>query len=92
MRPWIIVLSSSIGAIAAAVLLAGLAVMNAAPSKIVTSLWHMLQLAVAALAVYALCAMLMVTATLLTRTLRVRHEMEANSPEAARPARLGCRP
>jgi hypothetical protein len=84
MRPWIIVLSSSIGAIAAAVLLAGLAVMNAAPSEIVNILVaHVLHLAVAALAVYALCAMLMVTATLLTGTLRVRHEMEANSPEAS---------
>jgi len=73
MRPWMIVLSSAAGAIAIA---AGLAIpeLSNAPRDVLgqTLLSHIFALAVAAIAVYALCAMLLATAALVAGSLRIR--------------------
>ncbi len=87
MRPWIIVLSSAVGAIAVTAVLAAHELPDLSPSEFAPLLMARLPaLAVAALAVYALCAMLMVTATLLTGILRVRRNMEAtgSDPDSGR--------
>lgn len=76
MRPWIIVLSSAIGAVVVASLLAVPEVLSAPRSEIgPIFLSHLAALAVAGLAVYALCAMLLTTATLVAGTLRLRHSL-----------------
>ena len=73
MRPWMIVLSSAIGAIVIALALVVPEVSNAPRDAIgQTLLPHIFALAVAALAVYALCAMLLTTAALVAGSLRVR--------------------
>src|SRR5262245_51863512 len=73
MRPWMIVLSSASGAIVIAAALAVPEIANAPRDMIgQTLLPHIFALAVAAIAVYALCAMLLTTATLVAGSLRVR--------------------
>jgi hypothetical protein len=80
MRPWMIVLSSAIGGIVAGAALAAPEVLNAPHSEMGPILrLHLPALAVAALAIYALCAMLLTTATLVAGTLRVRHHLTRNA-------------
>jgi len=75
MRPWMIVWLSMACAILVAAL-AGSEVLGAARTSSWTALMPGLSmLAVAALAVYALCAMLLATGALLTETLLVRHRL-----------------
>jgi hypothetical protein len=88
MQPWKIVLSSAIGALAVAVLLAVPEVLNAPRTEIAEMLLpHLPALAVAALAVYALCAMLLTTATLVAGILRVRHRLAPTGSDRAAPQR-----
>ena len=76
MRPWIIVLSSALCAIIAAAGLAGPELLRAAPSDFGSVLLpHLPMLAVAVFGVYALCATLLTTGTLVTETLFVRHRL-----------------
>jgi hypothetical protein len=82
MRPWIIVLSSAILAVSVAAVTAVPEVLNAPPAEILPILLaHTPALAVAALAVYALLAMLMVTASVLAGALRARHDLGAGQRE-----------
>jgi hypothetical protein len=79
-RPWIIVLTSAICAILAAVAL----VEPELPHSTSSDLWvvvrpHIPMLAVAAFGIYALCAMLLATGTLVAETLIVRHRFERSS-------------
>jgi hypothetical protein len=84
MRPWMIVLSSAIGAIVVGAALAVPEVLNAPRPEIGPGLLpHLPALAVAALATYALCAMLLTTATLLAGTLRVRHHLARTGSDRA---------
>lgn len=83
MRPWMIVLSSAIGAIVVAAALAVPELLNAPGSDFGSILLlHLATLAVAALAVYALCAMLLTAGTLIADSLFVRHRL--GSPGAYR--------
>jgi hypothetical protein len=76
MRPWIIVLLSAVGAMFVAAVLAGPELSDAARSGSWTTLLPILSgLVVAALAVYALCAMLLATGVLLAETLVARHRL-----------------
>lgn len=75
MRPWIIVLSSAIGAIVITTLLAIPEVLSEPSGIAPILLSHLPALAVAAIAVYALCTMLLTTATLVAGTLRVRQHL-----------------
>ena len=76
MRPWMIVLFSTACAILVAAALAGPEVVGAARSGSWTALKPGLSmLAVAALAVYALCAILLSTGSLLAQTLVARHRL-----------------
>jgi hypothetical protein len=76
MRPWMIVLLSAAGAIFVAAVLAGPELSDAAHSGSWTALLPSLSgLAVAALAVYALCAMLLATGVLLAETLVARNRL-----------------
>ena len=76
MRPWMIVLLSAVGAMFVAAALAGPELLDAARSGSWTALLPGLSgLAVAALAVYALCAMLLATGALLAETLVARHRL-----------------
>jgi hypothetical protein len=87
MRPWVIVLSSAIAAIVVAAALAVPEVINAPRSEIASTLLpHLLALAVAALAAYGLCAMLLTTANLVAGTLRVRTHLARPAPDRV-PAR-----
>src|SRR6266436_4136310 len=84
MRPWMIVLSSAIGAIVVGAALAVPEVLNAPRPEIGPMLLlHLPALAVAALAMYALCAMLLTTATLVAGTLRVRHHLASTASDRA---------
>jgi hypothetical protein len=95
MRPWIIVLSSAIGAIIAAAALAEPELSNSAPSDF----WlvvrpHIPMLTVAAFGIYALCTMLLTTAALVAETLLARHRVGRLSSHRAHsrgdwPAELG---
>src|SRR5207244_1275364 len=76
MRPWMIVLLSAVGAIFVAGALAGPELLDAARSGSWALLPGQSVLAVATLAVYALCAMLLATGTLLAETLVARHRLE----------------
>ena len=77
MRPWMIVLLSMACAILIAAGLAGPEVLGAALTGSSTAILPGLSmLAVAALAVYALCAMLLATGALLTETLLARHRLD----------------
>jgi hypothetical protein len=88
MRPWMIVLSSAIGAIVVAAGLAAPEVLNAPRSEIAPILLPRLPaFAVAALAVYALCAMLLTTATLVLGTLRVRQHVARTTLDRVPPPR-----
>lgn len=90
MRSWIIVLSSAILAVALAAVTAVPEVLNAPPAEIAPILLaHLPALAVVALAVYALLAMLMVTASVLAATLRARHDLAPG--QRARIVALGAR-
>src|SRR4051794_39111177 len=76
MRPWIIVFSSALLAFAAPAVPAVPEVLNAPPAEIVPFLLALLPaLAVVPLAVSALLAMLMVTASVLADALRARHDL-----------------
>jgi hypothetical protein len=76
MRPWMIVLMSAVGATFVAAALAGPELLDAARSGSWTALQPGLSgLAVAAVAVYALCAMLLATGALLAETLVARHRL-----------------
>jgi hypothetical protein len=87
MQPWMIVLSSAIGAIVVAVAFAVPDALNAPRSAIESILLTRLPvLAVAGLAVYGLCAMLLTTANLIAGTLRVRHHLVRTGPDQS-PAR-----
>jgi hypothetical protein len=82
MRPWMIVLSSAIGAIVLAVALAVPEILNAPPAEIgPIVLPHLPALAVASLAVFALCVMLLTTATSIAGILRVRYHFAGTAPE-----------
>src|ERR1700730_8660369 len=85
MQPWMIVLSSTIGAIVGG---GALAVRELLAAPRLDSgpmvLLHLPALAVAALAMYALCAMLLTTATLVAGTLRVRHHLARTASDRAR--------
>jgi hypothetical protein len=73
MRPWIIVLSSAIFAVVVAAMTAVSELRNAPPAEIAPILLqHLPTLAVVSLAVYALLAMLLVTAGMLAGVLRAR--------------------
>jgi hypothetical protein len=88
MRAWMIVLSSAVGAIAAAGALAVPELLNASRSEIGPILLpHLPALAVTILAVYALCAMLLTTATLVAGTLRLRYHLSRTTPDRAPPRR-----
>ena len=77
MRPWMIVLLSMACAILVGAGLAGPEVLGAAPTGSSTAILPGLSmLAVAVLAVYALCAMLLATGALLTETLLARHRLD----------------
>jgi hypothetical protein len=87
MQPWMIVLSSAIGAIVVAAALAVPEVVHAPRSDITSTLLrHLPVFAVAGLAVYSLCAMLLTTANLIAGTLRLRHHL-ARTGSDQRPAR-----
>ena len=80
MRPWIIVLISAICAVLAAAALVEPELRHSTSSD----LWvvvrpHIPTLAVAAFGIYALCAMLLTTGTLVAETLFVRHRFEGSS-------------
>jgi hypothetical protein len=76
MRPWIIVLSSAIFAIAVAAAMAIAEAQNAPSSEIMPILLqHLPALAVVALAMYGLSATLMVTASLLAVVMRARDDL-----------------
>lgn len=76
MRPWMIVLSSAIGAIVVAGAMVGPELLEAPRSDFGSILLPRLSmLAVAALAVYALCAMLLATGTLIGDALFVRRRL-----------------
>jgi hypothetical protein len=88
MRPWMIVSSSAIGAIVVGAALAVPEVLNAPRPEIGPRLLaHLPALAVAALAMYALCAMLLATATLIAGTLRVRHHLARTGSDRAQAQR-----
>jgi len=77
MRPWMIILMSAIGAIVVAIAMVGPELLAAPHSDfglIVPP--HLPVLAVASLAVYALCAMLLATGTLVAAVLSVRRRLE----------------
>src|SRR5215467_7022982 len=78
MRPWVIVLSSAVGAIcaAAAIVIAQGMRVSAPPGELASVLfprWPTLVLA--ALAAYGLCAVLITTATLVSCILRLRQDL-----------------
>ena len=76
MRPWIIILTSAIGAIVVATAMVGPELLEAPRSDFgSTVLPHLSVLAVATLAVYALCAMLLATGTLIADALSVRRRL-----------------
>jgi hypothetical protein len=76
MRPWIIVLASVIGAIVVAAATVGPPLLEASPSNFRSILLpHLSMLAVASLAVYALCAMLLATGTLIGDALSLRRRL-----------------
>jgi hypothetical protein len=82
MRPWLIVLSSASGAIVITTAFAVPEISNAPRDMLgQTLLPHIFALAVAAIAVYALCAMLLTTATLVAGSLRVRQYLVRASAE-----------
>jgi hypothetical protein len=83
MRPWMIVLSSAIGAIFAAAAMAIPEAVNAPRgdiAPILLSRWP--ALVVAALAVYGLCAIVLTTTTLVTGILRLRHHLARTAADA----------
>ena len=76
MRPWMIVLSSAVGAIGAAGAMVGPELLQAPRSDFGSMLLPRLSmLAVAAIAVYALCAMLLASGTLIGDALSVRRRL-----------------
>ena len=76
MRPWMIVLSSAVGAIVAAGAMVGPELLQASRSDFGSMLLPRLSmLAVAAIAVYALCAMLLASGTLIGDALSVRRRL-----------------
>lgn len=88
MRPWMIVLSSAIGAIAVAAAVALPELLDVSRSEAgPTLLLHLPALVVAAFGAYALGAMLLTMATLLAGLLRVRHHLGSAAPDGARPRR-----
>jgi hypothetical protein len=77
-----IILSGAIGALAVAAALALLEAMKAPRAEIgVILLPHLPALAIAGLAVYALCATLLTTATMLAGILRLRHHLARNGAD-----------
>jgi hypothetical protein len=81
MRPWMIVLSSAIGAIVVAGAMMGPELWEAPRFDFGSILLpHLSMLAVAALAVYALCAMLLSTGTLIGDALSVRRRLRHPRP------------
>src|ERR1700724_3261757 len=84
MQPWMIVLSSSIGGIVVGAALAVPEVLGAPRPEIGPMLLlHLPALAIAALAMYALCAMLLTTATLVPGSLRVRQHLAPSASDQA---------
>ena len=76
MRPWMIVLSSTIGAIVVAAAMVGPELLETRRSDFGSILLpHLSMLAVAALAVYALCAMFLASGTLIGDALSVRRRL-----------------
>src|ERR1700758_1078429 len=76
MRPWMIVLSSAVGAIVVAGAMVGPELLRAPRSDFGSMLLPRLSmLAVAAIAVYALCAMLLASGTLIGDALSVRRRL-----------------
>jgi hypothetical protein len=76
MRPWMIVLSSAIGAIAVAGVMVGPEMLETPRSDFGSTLLpHFSMTAVAALAVYALCAMMLASGTLIGGVLSVRRRL-----------------
>jgi hypothetical protein len=81
MRPWMIVLSSAIGAIVVTTALVGPDLLKASHSDFGSILSQRLSvLAVAALAVYALFTMLLTTGTLVADALFLRHRLGRTGP------------
>jgi hypothetical protein len=77
MRSWLIILMSAIGAIVGATAMVGPGLLAAPPSDFGSIvLPHLPGLAVATLAVYALCAMLLATGILVASVLSVRRRLE----------------
>ena len=77
MRPWMIILMSATGAIVVAAAMVGPELLAAPHSDFGSIvLPHLPVLAVATLAVYALCAMLLATGTLVAAVLSVRRRLE----------------
>jgi hypothetical protein len=77
MRSWMIVLTSAIGAIVVVTAMVGPELLEAPRSDIGAILFpHLTMLAVAGLAVYALCAMVLATGTLVASVLLVRRRLE----------------
>jgi hypothetical protein len=88
MRPWMIVLSSAIGAVAITAVLALPEVLSTPDSQTGLILRpHLPAFAVAFLAVYALCAMLLTTATIVTGILRMRQHLGNAASGKAPPQR-----
>jgi hypothetical protein len=88
MRPWMIVLSSAFGALAVAIAVAVPEMLNAPHAEVGPKLLPLLPaLAVAALAVYALCAMLLTTATLVAGILRMRQYLARAGTSGGPPQR-----
>jgi hypothetical protein len=76
MRPWMIVLSSAAIAIAAAAAMASPALLSTAPAGIVSALMPLVPtLMVTALAVYALCAILLAAGNLIVLSLHLRRRL-----------------
>ncbi len=89
MRPWIVVVSSAVAAVAAAALLMRPELASAPHAAMLPSLAPMLPtLLVAALSVYALCAILLTSAGLIAEALRLRRHLDRNPAHhgPARPA------
>jgi hypothetical protein len=87
MRPWIIILSSAIVAIAAAAAMAWPELVLTPRSAILPSLKPLIPvIVVTSLAIYALCAILLSAGNLVAAGMRLRHHL-ARTPEHQGPAR-----
>jgi hypothetical protein len=89
MRPWIVVVTSAVAALAAAAALVRPELIAVPRAALVPGLVPLLPaLAVTVLAVYALCAILLTSGNLIAEALRLRRHLDRNPPHHG-PARPG---